>query len=44
MDLTKELDILVHSYHKPQQPDINIQMEVGIEDSLHIEFEYNASW
>ncbi|KAL5971012.1 Vacuolar protein sorting-associated protein 26 [Taenia solium] len=43
MDLTKELDILVHSYHKPQQPDINIQMEVGIEDSLHIEFEYNAS-
>ncbi|EUB60902.1 Vacuolar protein sorting-associated protein 26 [Echinococcus granulosus] len=43
MDLTKELDILVHSHHKPQQPDINIQMEVGIEDSLHIEFEYNAS-
>ena len=44
MDLTKELDILVHSFCKPQQPETNIQMEVGIEDSLHIEFEYNKSW
>ncbi|KAM7535796.1 hypothetical protein Aperf_G00000102390 [Anoplocephala perfoliata] len=43
MDLTKELDILVHSFYKPQQPDTNIQMEVGIEESLHIEFEYNKS-
>lgn len=44
MDLTKEMDILVHSFCKPQQPDTNIQMEVGIEESLHIEFEYNKSW
>ncbi|VDO03842.1 unnamed protein product [Rodentolepis nana] len=43
MDLTKELDFLVHSFYKPQQPDTNIQMEVGIEESLHIEFEYNKS-
>lgn len=44
MDLTKELDFLVHSFYKPQHPDTNIQMEVGIEESLHIEFEYNKSW
>ncbi|VDD81853.1 unnamed protein product, partial [Mesocestoides corti] len=43
MDLTKEHDIIVHSFCKPQQPDTNIQVEVGIEDSLHIEFEYNKS-
>ncbi|KAM3184331.1 hypothetical protein ACTXT7_008582 [Hymenolepis weldensis] len=43
MDLTKELDFLVHSFYKPQHPDTNIQMEVGIEESLHIEFEYNKS-
>lgn len=42
-DVSKERDIWVHSYRMP--PDINnsIKMEVGIEDCLHIEFEYNKS-
>ncbi|KAL7061328.1 hypothetical protein AAHC03_09796 [Spirometra sp. Aus1] len=43
MDITKEMDIVVHSFFRPPQPDTNIQMEVGIEESLHIEFEYNKS-
>jgi Vacuolar protein sorting-associated protein 26 len=39
----KERDLWVHSFRMP--PDINnsIKMEVGIEDCLHIEFEYNKS-
>ncbi|KZV95841.1 vacuolar protein sorting-associated protein 26 [Exidia glandulosa HHB12029] len=42
-DVTKEKDLWVHSFRMP--PDINnsIKMEVGIEDCLHIEFEYNKS-
>jgi vacuolar protein sorting-associated protein 26 len=42
-ELQKEKEIWVHSYRMP--PDINnsIKMEVGIEDCLHIEFEYNKS-
>lgn len=42
-DVTKERDIWVHSFRMP--PDINnsIKMEVGIEDCLHIEFEYNKA-
>ncbi|RDD44685.1 Vacuolar protein sorting-associated protein 26B [Trichoplax sp. H2] len=42
-DIVKELDIGVHTLS--QYPDINnsIKMEVGIEDCLHIEFEYNKS-
>ncbi|KIJ39211.1 hypothetical protein M422DRAFT_31107 [Sphaerobolus stellatus SS14] len=42
-DVTKERELWVHSYRMP--PDINnsIKMEVGIEDCLHIEFEYNKS-
>lgn len=42
-DSTKELDIAVHTLSS--YPDINnsIKMEVGIEDCLHIEFEYNKS-
>ena len=42
-DVVKEKDIWVHSFRMP--PDINnsIKMEVGIEDCLHIEFEYNKS-
>ncbi|XP_065072341.1 vacuolar protein sorting-associated protein 26B-like [Rhopilema esculentum] len=42
-DIVRELDIAVHtlSYY----PEVNncIKMEVGIEDCLHIEFEYNKS-
>jgi len=42
-EVNKEKDIWVHSYRMP--PDLNnsIKMEVGIEDCLHIEFEYNKS-
>ncbi|CAL8079157.1 unnamed protein product [Calicophoron daubneyi] len=42
-DMSKERDILVHSLAKSSEPDSGIQMQVGIEDSLHIEFEYNKS-
>ena len=42
-DVVKEKDLWVHSFRMP--PDVNnsIKMEVGIEDCLHIEFEYNKS-
>ncbi|KAK3101297.1 hypothetical protein FSP39_002484 [Pinctada imbricata] len=42
-DTVKEQDIVVHTLS--QYPDMNnsIKMEVGIEDCLHIEFEYNKS-
>jgi len=42
-NITKELDFWVHTYAQP--PDVNntIKMEVGIEDCLHIEFEYGKS-
>ena len=42
-DLVKEQDIIVHTLS--QYPELNnsIKMEVGIEDCLHIEFEYNKS-
>lgn len=42
-NITKELDFWVNNYQV--EPDINnsIKMEVGIEDCLHIEFEYNRS-
>ncbi|KAK7098465.1 vacuolar protein sorting-associated protein 26B-like [Littorina saxatilis] len=42
-DVVKEQDIIVHTLS--QYPDMNnsIKMEVGIEDCLHIEFEYNKS-
>ncbi|XP_025412787.1 vacuolar protein sorting-associated protein 26B-like isoform X1 [Sipha flava] len=40
-DIVKEIDIIVHTLSS--YPDMNnsIKMEVGIEDCLHIEFEYN---
>jgi len=42
-DMVKELDLLVHTL--ATYPDLNnpIKMEVGIEECLHIEFEYNKS-
>ncbi len=42
-DMVKELDLLVHTL--ATYPDMNnpIKMEVGIEECLHIEFEYNKS-
>ncbi|XP_075228712.1 vacuolar protein sorting 26 [Lycorma delicatula] len=40
-DIVKEVDLVVHTLSS--YPDMNnsIKMEVGIEDCLHIEFEYN---
>lgn len=42
-DIVKEVDIAVHTLCS--YPDVlnSIKMEVGIEDCLHIEFEYNKS-
>ena len=42
-DVTKEKDIWVHSFRMPPDSNNSIKMEVGIEDCLHIEFEYNKS-
>ncbi|KAH8102170.1 vacuolar protein sorting-associated protein 26 [Cristinia sonorae] len=41
--VTKERDVWVHSYRMPPDSNNSIKMEVGIEDCLHIEFEYNKS-
>jgi len=38
-----EREIWVHSYRMPPDANNSIKMEVGIEDCLHIEFEYNKS-
>ncbi|THH04544.1 hypothetical protein EW145_g5447 [Phellinidium pouzarii] len=42
-EVAKERDIWVHSYRMPPDTNNSIKMEVGIEDCLHIEFEYNKS-
>ncbi|WFD44902.1 Vacuolar protein sorting-associated protein 26 [Malassezia psittaci] len=42
-DVVKERDIWVHSFRLPPDSNNAIKMEVGIEDCLHIEFEYNKS-
>ncbi|RKP27863.1 putative PEP8-vacuolar protein sorting/targeting protein [Syncephalis pseudoplumigaleata] len=42
-DDVKERDIWVYSYRMPAEGTSSIKMEVGIEDCLHIEFEYNKS-
>lgn len=42
-DIIKEKDVFVHSYRMPPEVNNSIKMEVGIEDCLHIEFEYNKS-
>ncbi|KNZ72086.1 Vacuolar protein sorting-associated protein 26B-like [Termitomyces sp. J132] len=42
-DVSKEKDIWVHSFRMPPDSNNAIKMEVGIEDCLHIEFEYNKS-
>jgi len=40
---SKEQDIWVINYHDPPEMNGSIKMEVGIEDCLHIEFEYGHS-
>lgn len=42
-NIVKEMDVWVHNYQKPPEVNNSIKMEVGIEDCLHIEFEYNKS-
>jgi len=42
-EIVKERDLWVHSYRMPPDSNNSIKMEVGIEDCLHIEFEYNKS-
>ncbi|KAK9874440.1 hypothetical protein WA026_002780 [Henosepilachna vigintioctopunctata] len=42
-DIGKELDIAVHTLSSYTEMNNSIKMEVGIEDCLHIEFEYNKS-
>ena len=42
-DVVKEQDIAVHTLASFPEMNNSIKMEVGIEDCLHIEFEYNKS-
>ncbi|KAI3644154.1 hypothetical protein MP228_010318 [Amoeboaphelidium protococcarum] len=42
-DIINEKDVWVYNYKIPPQVNDSIRMEVGIEDCLHIEFEYNKS-
>lgn len=42
-EVTRERDLWVHSFRMPPESNNSIKMEVGIEDCLHIEFEYNKS-
>jgi len=42
-DIVKEKELWVHSYRMPPDITNSIKMEVGIEDCLHIEFEYNKA-
>lgn len=42
-DIVKEQDIAVHTLSSYPEMNNSIKMEVGIEDCLHIEFEYNKS-
>lgn len=42
-DIVKEMDIAVHTLSSYSDLNSSIKMEVGIEDCLHIEFEYNKS-
>lgn len=42
-DVVREKDIWVYSYRIPPETNASIKMDVGIEDCLHIEFEYSKS-
>lgn len=42
-DVIREKDIWVYSYKVPREMNSSIKMDVGIEDCLHIEFEYSKS-
>lgn len=42
-DVFREKDLWVYSYRQPPETNSVIKMDVGIEDCLHIEFEYSKS-
>lgn len=42
-DVLREKDLWVYSYRQPGETNSVIKMDVGIEDCLHIEFEYSKS-
>ncbi|KAF2793334.1 vacuolar protein sorting-associated protein 26B-A [Melanomma pulvis-pyrius CBS 109.77] len=42
-DVVREKDLWVYSYRIPPETNASIKMDVGIEDCLHIEFEYSKS-
>lgn len=42
-DIVREVDVAVHTLCSYPEMNCPIKMEVGIEDCLHIEFEYNKS-
>lgn len=42
-DVTREKDVWVYSYRQNPDSTSTIKMDVGIEDCLHIEFEYSKS-
>jgi len=42
-DISKELDVGVHTLSSFPDMNNSLKMEVGIEDCLHIEFEYNKA-
>jgi vacuolar protein sorting-associated protein 26 len=42
-DVVREKDLWVYSYRIPPETNSSIKMDVGIEDCLHIEFEYSKS-
>lgn len=42
-DVIREKDLWVYSYRIPPETNSSIKMDVGIEDCLHIEFEYSKS-
>eukprot|EP01127_Copromyxa_protea_P004366 TRINITY_DN1422_c0_g2_i1.p1 TRINITY_DN1422_c0_g2~~TRINITY_DN1422_c0_g2_i1.p1 ORF type:complete len:284 (+),score=64.57 TRINITY_DN1422_c0_g2_i1:361-1212(+) len=42
-DVIQEKELWVHHYGEPQEQNFSVRMEVGIEDCLHIEFEYEKN-
>ncbi|KAF2348907.1 Glycosyl transferase family 1 [Trinorchestia longiramus] len=42
-DIVRDMDLIVHTLSSYPDSNNSIKMEVGIEDCLHIEFEYNKS-
>ena len=42
-DIVREMELIVHTLSSYPEMNNSIKMEVGIEDCLHIEFEYNKS-